>query len=128
MMMEDDCIYSRFQSIHGVDTVPKLKPSPDGLFLYCNAIGIAVENCVYIVDNPSDAVAAKGAGILAIGVLRRSHLKEAVTEIFPNYPISIISQSVIYIFIPALILITKLHLTCISPAHIRNVFGNQALQ
>jgi len=76
---DDCCVYSRFQSIHGADTVPKPKPSPDGLYVCCKEIGIAAEKCVYIGDSPSDAVAAKDAGMLAIGVLWGSHSKEAVT-------------------------------------------------
>lgn len=76
----DDCVYGRFQSIHGADTVPRPKPSPDGLYVCCKDIGIAAENCVYIGDSPSDAVAAKEAGMLAIGVLWGSHSEEAVTS------------------------------------------------
>lgn len=62
-------IYKRFISIHGADTVPKPKPDPAGLYQICNEIEIDPSVCVYIGDSPSDAVAAKEAGMIAIGVL-----------------------------------------------------------
>jgi len=74
----DEGVYGRFESIHGADTVPKPKPYPDGLYRCCKDIGISAEKCVYIGDSPSDAVAAKEAGMLAIGVSWGSHSKEVV--------------------------------------------------
>lgn len=73
-------IYERFASIHGADTVPKPKPHPDGLFLCCKEIEISPEECVYIGDSPSDAVAAKAAGSVAIGVLWGSHPVESLKK------------------------------------------------
>lgn len=66
-------IYTKFLSIHGADTVPKPKPQPDGLYQCCDEIGVAPERCVYVGDSPSDAVAAKASGMLAVGVLWGSH-------------------------------------------------------
>lgn len=73
-------IYERFLSIHGADTVPNPKPNPDGLLLCCKEIGISPDECVYIGDSPSDAVAAKAAGSVAIGVLWGSHPIESLKK------------------------------------------------
>eukprot|EP00559_Dactyliosolen_fragilissimus_P006019 CAMPEP_0184867140 /NCGR_PEP_ID=MMETSP0580-20130426/25123_1 /TAXON_ID=1118495 /ORGANISM="Dactyliosolen fragilissimus" /LENGTH=258 /DNA_ID=CAMNT_0027367201 /DNA_START=65 /DNA_END=841 /DNA_ORIENTATION=- len=71
-------IYDIFSSIHGADTAPKPKPEPDGLFLCCEEMGVNAENCVYIGDSPSDGLAAKNAGMLAIGVTWGSHSEDNV--------------------------------------------------
>lgn len=83
-------IYEKFISIHGADTVAKPKPYPDGLFLCCEEIGISPEKCVYIGDSPSDAVAAKSAGMVAIGVLWGSHPIESLK----NAPFDYLCESV----------------------------------
>ena len=71
-------IYDLFLSIHGADTVPKPKPDPSGLFQCCNEIELDPKECVYIGDSPSDAIAAKSAGMVAIGVLWGSHPEESL--------------------------------------------------
>jgi phosphoglycolate phosphatase-like HAD superfamily hydrolase len=71
-------IYSRFQSIRGADDVPTPKPSPDGLYVVCNDLELEPQDCIYIGDSPSDAAAAKAAGMGAIGVLWGSHAEEKV--------------------------------------------------
>jgi len=71
-------IYERFISIHGADTVSKPKPSPEGLLKCCQEIDISPQRCVYIGDSPSDAVAAKASGMLAIGVSWGSHTIESL--------------------------------------------------
>ena len=75
-----DAIYSRFESVRGADTVPTPKPSPDGLFDVCKDLGLKPEECIYVGDSPSDGVAAKAAGMGAIGVLWGSHSEERVRE------------------------------------------------
>lgn len=73
-------IYDLFLSIHGADTVPKPKPDPSGLFQCCGEIELDPKECVYIGDSPSDAVAAKNAGMIAIGVLWGSHPEESLKK------------------------------------------------
>ena len=73
-------IYKRFLSIHGADTVSKPKPDPSGLLQCCSEIDLDPEQCVYIGDSPSDAVAADKAGMVAIGVLWGSHPKESLQK------------------------------------------------
>jgi len=86
--VSEEGIYEKFLSIHGADTVPKPKPHPDGLFQCCKEIEVSPQECVYIGDSPSDAVAAKAAGSVAIGVLWGSHsiesLKKAPFDFFCN--------------------------------------------
>jgi phosphoglycolate phosphatase-like HAD superfamily hydrolase len=74
-------IYNRFSSIRGADDVPRPKPHPDGLWVVCQDLGgIDPQKCVYVGDSPSDGLAAKNAGMLAIGVLWGSHSEEKVRE------------------------------------------------
>lgn len=67
-----------FQSVHGADDVPAPKPSAEGLWLVCKELNCTPNECVYIGDSPSDAKAAKNAGMAAIGVLWGSHSKESL--------------------------------------------------
>jgi HAD superfamily hydrolase (TIGR01509 family) len=67
-----------FQSIHGADDVPAPKPAADGLWLVCKELGLEPKDCVYVGDSPSDAMAAKNAGMPAIGVLWGSHSEESL--------------------------------------------------
>jgi phosphoglycolate phosphatase-like HAD superfamily hydrolase len=73
-------IYDRFESIHGADTVPKPKPSPDGLLKVCAELGLHPTDCVYIGDSPSDGAAAKACDMPAIGVLWGSHKEESLRK------------------------------------------------
>jgi len=66
-------IYERFKSVRGADTVPKPKPSPDGLFLVSKEMGLSPVDCVYIGDSPSDGLAANAAGMTSVAVLWGSH-------------------------------------------------------
>jgi phosphoglycolate phosphatase-like HAD superfamily hydrolase len=72
----DDAV--AFQSIHGADDVPAPKPAADGLWLVCKELGLEPQDCVYVGDSPSDAMAAKNAGMPAIGVLWGSHSEESL--------------------------------------------------
>jgi len=69
-------IYESFLTIHGADTVEKPKPSPLGLLQCCRELSLKPSQCVYVGDSPSDAVAAKSAGMIAIGVLWGSHSED----------------------------------------------------
>ena len=73
-------LYSRFGSIHGADSVPTPKPSPDGLLQVCQDLGLKPEECVYIGDSPSDAGAAAAAGMPSIGVLWGSNGEEKLRK------------------------------------------------
>lgn len=47
----------------GGDCTPFLKPNPASLFLACEKLGIAPENCLYVGDDERDIVAGKAAGM-----------------------------------------------------------------
>jgi len=73
-------LYKRFGSIRGADDVPAPKPQPDGLFQVCKDLDVNPQRCVYIGDSPSDAMAAKNAGMPSIGVLWGSHSEESLKK------------------------------------------------
>lgn len=76
-------LYQRFGAIRGADDVPKAKPAPDGLWTVLQDLGMdasAASSCVYVGDSPSDAKAAKAAGMAAIGVLWGSHSEQTLQE------------------------------------------------
>ncbi len=85
-------VYDRFESIHGADTVPKPKPDPSGLLLCCDEIGLHPSDCVYVGDSPSDAMAARGAGMIAIGVLWGSHSLESLKSAEFDYLCETVEQ------------------------------------
>lgn len=62
-------LYSRFQAVFGADEVPKPKPYSDGLLKVCEVLRVSPSDCVYVGDAPSDGMAAKAAGMGAIGVV-----------------------------------------------------------
>ncbi|CAB9509048.1 Phosphoglycolate phosphatase [Seminavis robusta] len=70
----------KFESVHGADDVPAPKPAADGLWLVCQELGVKPEDCVYVGDSPSDAMAAKNAGMPAIGVLWGSHSEQSLQK------------------------------------------------
>ena len=72
--------YRAFSSIRGADNVPKPKPEPDGLFEVCKDMNVSPGDCVYVGDSPSDAGAAKAAGMVAIGVLWGSHSESSLRQ------------------------------------------------
>lgn len=85
-------IYSRFLSIHGADSVPRPKPMPDGLLICSQEIDVIPEKCIYIGDSPSDGVAAKAAGMIAIGCLWGSHSEQSLRKAPFDYICSSISE------------------------------------
>lgn len=76
-----------FTAVHGADTVPRHKPSPDGVLkciedlVSAGLLAPAPEGAcagVYIGDSPSDGEAARRAGICSIGVAWGSHKLESL--------------------------------------------------
>jgi pyrophosphatase PpaX len=57
-----------FPLIIGEDTVDPPKPDPKGLRLAMKRFGVEETQTVYVGDGPSDAIAAKRAGVRSIGV------------------------------------------------------------
>ena len=71
-------LYSRFDTIHGADSVPAPKPSPEGLLQCAREIGLENElgNIVYVGDAIGDGRAARAAGMVSVGVLWGSNSEE----------------------------------------------------
>jgi phosphoglycolate phosphatase-like HAD superfamily hydrolase len=71
--VSSSAIFSRFGSIRGADNVPKPKPAPDGLWDVCKDLEVDPKRCIYVGDSPTDGMAAKSAGMKAVGVTWGSH-------------------------------------------------------
>ena len=71
-------LYSRFDTIHGADSVPAPKPSPEGLLQCAREIGLEDDlgSIVYVGDAVGDGRAARAAGMVAVGVLWGSNSEE----------------------------------------------------
>eukprot|EP00586_Coscinodiscus_wailesii_P010526 CAMPEP_0172507916 /NCGR_PEP_ID=MMETSP1066-20121228/207649_1 /TAXON_ID=671091 /ORGANISM="Coscinodiscus wailesii, Strain CCMP2513" /LENGTH=232 /DNA_ID=CAMNT_0013285649 /DNA_START=135 /DNA_END=833 /DNA_ORIENTATION=+ len=69
-----------FLSVRGADNVPRPKPEADGLLICCGEMEVGPAECVYVGDSPSDALAARNAGMASIGVLWGSHSKESLMQ------------------------------------------------
>jgi len=65
---EKNCIFSGEQ-------VPNGKPAPDLMLLAANNMDFAPENCVVIEDAPFGIMAAKAAGMYAIGYMGGGHVQ-----------------------------------------------------
>lgn len=62
-----------FPVILGEGDLLALKPAPDGLHQACAGLGLPAGGCRYIGDSPTDAAAARAAGIAAVGVAWGTH-------------------------------------------------------
>lgn len=71
-------LYSRFESVYGADEVPKPKPFADGLLKVCEELRVSPNDCVYVGDATSDGMAAKAAGMAAIGVVWGASSEESL--------------------------------------------------
>ena len=58
-----------FDVIQGQTPEINQKPSPDGVFLIAAALGIAVEELLYVGDTNTDMQTGKNAGAFTVGVL-----------------------------------------------------------
>ncbi len=69
--------------IVGGDSVKETKPSPEGLLLASELLGIPVGDIVYVGDNEVDAKAAEAAGMDFVGVLTGITSREKMCQ-YPN--------------------------------------------
>lgn len=71
-----------FDVIVGLDDCIKHKPDPQPLFTAMDALNAKTDDCLYIGDQPTDILAATGAGIKGYGALwgeGKQHELEAVS-------------------------------------------------
>ena len=57
-----------FGPLLGEEDIPAPKPSPSGLLLAAERLGVAPDECLFLGDSPTDAHAALAAGMHAVGV------------------------------------------------------------
>ncbi len=69
--------------IVGGDSVRETKPSPEGLLLASESLGIPVEGILYVGDNEVDAKAAAAAGMDFVGVLTGITDRDTMCQ-YPN--------------------------------------------
>lgn len=75
---------NQFDVIIGYDEVKQHKPSPEGIFNACKALGIDHDNCIYVGDTSTDIVASNNAGIYSIAYLTHPERRNAIYEAKPN--------------------------------------------
>ena len=73
-----------FDVVIGQDEVTKGKPDPEGIFKACKQLNMGHDNCIYVGDSKTDILAAKNAGVYAIGYLFDKRREEALLSAKPN--------------------------------------------
>ena len=73
-----------FSLVLGGDRIGKPKPEPDGILLACEKLGKGHDSCIYVGDNGSDVIAAKRAGVYAIGFVSEPKKEVELMEAKPN--------------------------------------------
>lgn len=57
-----------FAALYGEDDVAAPKPDPRGILQAAAALGVSLDDCVFVGDSENDSDAARAAGVRAIGV------------------------------------------------------------
>ncbi len=77
-------------AVLGEEDVPAPKPSPSGLLLAAERLGLPPAACLFVGDGPPDAQAATAAGMRAIGVTwgihRRSEMADMGFAVLIDHP------------------------------------------
>ena len=81
-----------FDVIIGYDEVKEHKPSPEGIFNACIALGVDHDNMLYIGDTSTDIHAANAAGIYSVAYLTHPERREAIHQAKPNATIEHLSE------------------------------------
>lgn len=83
-----------FDVIQGQTPEINQKPSPDGVFLIAAALGIAVEELLYVGDTNTDMQTGKNAGAFTVGVLwgfrDRKELEENHADAIIAWPLELL--------------------------------------
>ncbi|TLM78524.1 MAG: HAD family hydrolase [Actinobacteria bacterium] len=74
----------RFDVLVSMDDVTAHKPDPAPLLYAAERLGVAPSQCAYVGDSPHDVVAARAAGMLAVGALWGAFPPERVREAGPD--------------------------------------------
>ncbi|WP_345973613.1 phosphoglycolate phosphatase [Sulfurimonas diazotrophicus] len=73
-----------FEYTLGGDSLPQRKPDPRPLLHVCETLGVDKERCVMVGDSKNDILAAKAAGMDAIGLGYGYNYGEAIASYTPN--------------------------------------------
>ncbi|HEX2795922.1 MAG TPA: HAD-IA family hydrolase [Immundisolibacter sp.] len=71
------------------DEAPARKPSPSGIELALQMLGLAPEAAIYVGDNPIDIKAAHGAGVRAFGITTGASRRE---DLLPHNPYAVLDS------------------------------------
>ncbi len=70
-----------FDAVVGGDETERHKPDPEPLLLAATRLGVPARDCAYVGDSPFDMLAARAAGMRAVGVTwGRIHDRSALAE------------------------------------------------
>jgi len=81
-----------FRFIITAEEIEHPKPAPDSLVLAAKRLGVKPENCAYVGDSELDMLAARGAGMVAIGVAKNGSIKKSLEEKGAHLIVSNISE------------------------------------
>ena len=80
----------------GEEDVPAAKPDPRGLLLAAAQLGVQPDQCWFVGDAPPDLAAARGAGMVAIGVTWGIHSREEMAklgfDVLIDHPSALLAQ------------------------------------
>ena len=73
------------------------KPAPDGLILCAKALGLSIEECVYVGDSRLDMRAGKEAGLLTVGIQTGVAGKESLIKERPDLVLDEVTELLNYL-------------------------------
>lgn len=83
-LLEGLSLKRQFELWLGGDSLERRKPDPLPLLHICDALGVAVSECVMVGDSKNDILAAKRAGMQSIGVTYGYNYDEDITVYGPD--------------------------------------------
>ncbi len=85
-----------FHEILGQGELVPRKPSPDGMYLLAEKLGVKSEDIAYVGDTSTDMITGKSAGVFTIGVLwgfrERTELEHFGADVIVEHPLDILEQ------------------------------------
>jgi len=81
-----------FDYIFTRDTVPSMKPSPDGLILILDTMGVERSEALFVGDSVYDIRAARAAGVKVASVLSGPYDAEMVKREQPDYVLGSLTE------------------------------------
>ncbi|MDP3941837.1 MAG: HAD family phosphatase [bacterium] len=82
-----------FSVVISSDEVEKGKPAPDVFLLTAKRLEVLPAECIVFEDAPNGVIAAKAAGMFAVGVNREESLKQRLKEVGADLVLSDLTQA-----------------------------------